>query len=67
MVEAVESILGTLKKEGIGVLLVEQNLYSALAVADRVCIFETGRLVWEGLPAELTAQQDLLERYLGIH
>ena len=67
MVEAVEAILGTLKKEGIGVLLVEQNLYSALAVANRVCIFETGRLVWEGLPAELTAQQDLLERYLGIH
>ena len=67
MVEAVEAILGTLKKEGLGVLLVEQNLYSALAVADRVCIFETGRLVWEGTPAELTAQQDLLERYLGIH
>jgi branched-chain amino acid transport system ATP-binding protein len=67
MVETVEGILGTLRKEGLGVLLVEQNLYSALAVADRVCLFETGRVVWQGTPAELTAQQGLLERYLGIH
>jgi branched-chain amino acid transport system ATP-binding protein len=67
MVEAVEGILGTLRGEGLGILLVEQNLYSALAVADRVCIFETGRVVWEGTPAELKAQQAVLERYLGIH
>jgi branched-chain amino acid transport system ATP-binding protein len=67
MVEAVEAILATLRQEGLGVLLVEQNLYSALAVADRVCLFETGRVVWEGTPAELSAQQSVLERYLGIH
>ena len=67
MVEAVEAILATLRSEGMGVLLVEQNLYSALSVADRVCLFETGRVVWEGTPAQLTARQDLLQRYLGIH
>ena len=67
MVEVVESILGTLRNEGLGALLVEQNLYSALAVADRVCLLETGRVVWEGTPAQLTAQQELLQRYLGIH
>lgn len=67
MVENVESILRALRQEGLGVLLVEQNLYSALAVADRVCLFETGRVVWEGTPAELNAQQGTLERYLGIH
>ena len=67
MVETVEGILGTLKREGLGVLLVEQNLYSALAVADRVCLFETGRVVWEGTPGELTAKQSLLELHLGIH
>jgi branched-chain amino acid transport system ATP-binding protein len=67
MVEAVETILATLRQEGLGVLLVEQNLYSALAVADRVCLFETGRVVWEGTPAELRSQQSVLERYLGIH
>ena len=67
MVELVESILASLRKEGLGVLLVEQNLYSALAVADRVYIFETGRVVWEGDPKQLTADQAILERYLGIH
>jgi branched-chain amino acid transport system ATP-binding protein len=67
MVETVERILATLRSEGLGVLLVEQNLYSALAVADRVCLFETGRVVWEGKPAQLMAEQGLLERYLGIH
>ena len=66
-VELVESILTSLRQDGLGILLVEQNLYSALAVADRVCIFETGRVVWEGTPKTLTAQQDLLQRYLGIH
>jgi branched-chain amino acid transport system ATP-binding protein len=67
MVEAVETILRTLREEGLGVLLVEQNLYSALAVADRVILLETGQVVWHGTPSELNAQQDLLERYLGVH
>ena len=66
-VELVESILTGLRHEGLGILLVEQNLYSALAVADRACIFETGRVAWEGTPATLLAQHDLLHRYLGIH
>lgn len=66
MVELVETVLSTLRQEGLGILLVEQNLYSALAVADRVCIFETGRVVWQGVPKELIAQQGLLHQYLGI-
>jgi branched-chain amino acid transport system ATP-binding protein len=66
-VELVENVLTDLRKHGIGILLVEQNLYSALAVADRVYIFETGRVVWQGAPAELLASQDILHRYLGIH
>ena len=66
-VENVENILGTLRKEGLGILLVEQNLYSAMAVADRVYILETGRVVWEGLPATLMADQNILNQYLGIH
>ena len=66
-VENVEHILGSLRAEGLGILLVEQNLYSALAVADRVYILETGRTVWEGTPAALTAEPDTLAQYLGIH
>ncbi len=66
-VELVEGVLQTLKKEGLGVLLVEQNLYSALAVADRVYILETGIVVWSGTPEKLLAQPETLDRYLGIH
>ncbi len=66
-VENVESILTTLRSEGLGILLVEQNLYSAMAVADRVYILETGCVVWQGLPATLLADQSVMHRYLGIH
>jgi branched-chain amino acid transport system ATP-binding protein len=65
-VEAVEAILTALRGEGMGILLVEQNLYSALAVADRVYIFETGKVVWEGDPKALMADQAILQRYLGV-
>jgi branched-chain amino acid transport system ATP-binding protein len=65
-VEAVEAILAALRGEGMGILLVEQNLYSALAVADRVYIFETGKVVWEGDPKALMADQAILQRYLGV-
>jgi branched-chain amino acid transport system ATP-binding protein len=66
-VDLVEDILSKLRSHGIGILLVEQNLYSALAVADRVYIFETGRVVWQGKPAELLDSDATLHRYLGIH
>lgn len=66
-VTLVEEILMASKKEGLRILLVEQNLYSALAVADRVVNFETGRVVWEGNPKTLMGDQETLNRYLGIH
>jgi branched-chain amino acid transport system ATP-binding protein len=37
-----------LRHDGLGILLVEQNFFSAMAVADRVYIVETGKVVWEG-------------------
>ncbi len=43
MVQHLEDIVLGLKREGLSILLVEQNLYSALAVADRVYILETGQ------------------------
>ena len=67
MVGYVENILKKLKASGLGILLVEQNLYSALAVADRVLIMETGALVWSGLPSELMNNEETLHKYLGVH
>lgn len=67
MVQHLENIVLDLKREGISILLVEQNLYSALAVADRVYILETGKVVHEGEAKVLEQQTELLFRHLGVH
>jgi len=66
MVQHLEEILLDLKREGLSILLVEQNLYSALAVAGRVYILETGRVVHQGDAATLAQQTDLLFQRLGV-
>jgi branched-chain amino acid transport system ATP-binding protein len=67
MVQHLEDIILQLKGQGLGILLVEQNLYSALAVADRVYVLETGRVVFESDAAAIAANPDVLTRFLGIH
>jgi branched-chain amino acid transport system ATP-binding protein len=67
IVQHLEEIILDLKREGLSILLVEQNLYSALAVADRVYILETGQIVHEGGAKELSGQTELLFRRLGVH
>ncbi len=66
MVQHLEEIVTDLKREGISILLVEQNLYSALAVADRIYILETGQVVHHGGAQALAQQTDLLFRHLGV-
>jgi len=66
MVQHLESIVLDLKREGLSILLVEQNLYSALAVADRVYVLETGRVGHQGDAATLARQTELLFQHLGV-
>lgn len=66
MVQHLESIIVDLKKEGLSILLVEQNLYSALAVADRVYVLETGQVVHHGTSEELNSQTEVLFQRLGV-
>ena len=67
MVRHLESIVVSLKAQNLGILLVEQNLYSALEVTDRIYILETGRVVHEGATSDLRKAPDVLLRYLGVH
>jgi branched-chain amino acid transport system ATP-binding protein len=53
------------RERGLTVLLVEQNARSALAVADRGYVLETGRIMLEGLSEELLANRDVQRAYLG--
>ena len=66
MVQHLEGIIARLKAAGLAILLVEQNLYSALAVADDVYILETGKIVYHGSPDDLQANRDTLYRFLGV-
>ncbi len=67
IVQHLEQIILDLKREGLSILLVEQNLYSALAVADRVYILETGQIVHQGGAKEFSEQSELLFRRLGVN
>ncbi len=56
-----------LKAEGLTIVLVEQNTERALAVADQVCVLESGRRVWHGPAAQARGNEELLGAYLGMH
>ena len=53
-------------EQGISVLLVEQNVYQALSLANRAYVLETGRVVREGTPDALLADEQVRASYLGI-
>jgi branched-chain amino acid transport system ATP-binding protein len=55
-----------LKSKGVASLIVEQNAGNALAVADRVYVMNQGRIVHEGLAADLLQDIGLREALLGL-
>jgi branched-chain amino acid transport system ATP-binding protein len=58
-------IIRTINREGITVLLVEQNVQQSLKLADRAYVLENGRVVLEGAGGELLDDQRVREAYLG--
>jgi len=52
--------------EGVSVMLVEQDVTTALELADRACVLEEGRIVAEGEPAALLARPEIQRAYLGV-
>ncbi|HEY6104414.1 MAG TPA: ABC transporter ATP-binding protein [Anaeromyxobacteraceae bacterium] len=58
--------LTRISRAGTTVLLVEQNARLALKVAHRAAILETGRIVMQGTPQELSENQDVRDVYLGV-
>lgn len=66
IVEAVKEAILAINRQGIAIVLVEQNLRVPLAVAHRQCILDNGRIVWSGTTAELLADRATVERYLGV-
>jgi branched-chain amino acid transport system ATP-binding protein len=60
------SMLRRLRDSGVTILVAEQNLSFAAQLADTAVILETGRLVWTGSMAALSADPELRLRFLGV-
>jgi branched-chain amino acid transport system ATP-binding protein len=58
--------LRALKAEGQTILVIDKNLPEMATLVDRHYIVDKGRVAWSGQPAELSAQPELAQRYLGI-
>ena len=58
-------IIQTINREGITILLVEQNVQQSLKLADRAYVLENGRVVLEGAGSDLLNDQRVREAYLG--
>ncbi|HYH58949.1 MAG TPA: ABC transporter ATP-binding protein [Thermoleophilaceae bacterium] len=66
IVAQVREIILEINRRGTAVLLVEQNAQMALQIAARGYVMETGKVVRDGTAAELLADDDIREFYLGI-
>ena len=66
IVREVEAIVREIQAGGMTILLVEQNLYSALSVADRCYIIDQGSVQFEGTPDEIRHNHEIRERYLHV-
>ncbi len=65
MVERIFEIIADLKRDGLTMLLVEQNVHHALDVADRAYVLESGRTTLDGPAAELRHDAQVEHSYLG--
>ena len=66
LVARIFDVVKSMKALGVTVLLVEQNAFGALSVADRGYVMETGRITMSGPANELIADERIRSAYLGI-
>jgi branched-chain amino acid transport system ATP-binding protein len=66
IVEQMADAILAMKREGLSVLLSEQNLHFARLISDRAYIIETGRIRFGGTMAELEAQPEIRDAYLAV-
>lgn len=66
LVQQILDVVKNLKSIGVTVLLVEQNAYAALKIADRGYVMETGKISMTASAEELIADPRIREAYLGI-
>src|SRR5258708_15470272 len=65
IVQEVFQVIATLRKEGMSILLVEQNVRAAVRIADVAYVLDDGRVVHEGPAAELAVDEERLRALAG--
>ena len=65
MVETVFRVIAEIRRQGVTVLMVEQNAALALRMADRAYVMESGRIALEGAARDLLDNADVRRAYLG--
>ena len=66
LVEQLFSLIMQINRDGLAVLLVEQNVVQSLELAHRAYILENGRIVLSGTPADIRDDPELKRAYLGL-
>jgi branched-chain amino acid transport system ATP-binding protein len=66
LVEQMFELIGRINKDGLSVVLVEQNVIQSLALADRAYVMENGEITVSGDASELLENDQLKKSYLGI-
>lgn len=66
LVEELFTLIGQLNRDGLAILLVEQNVGQSLDIAGRAYVMENGALRFSGTSTELLASDDLRRAYLGV-
>jgi branched-chain amino acid transport system ATP-binding protein len=66
IVEQMANTIVELKKEGLSILLSEQNIHFARLVSDRVYVLEKGQIRWQGSMTQLDTNLDVQRAYLTV-
>ena len=66
LIEQIRDIIVDINAGGVSVLLIEQNAMMALSIADYGYVMESGKVVMDGEPRKLLADEDVQEFYLGL-
>ena len=66
IVDQLLDVLSDIRRSGVTVLIVEQDVFAAFSIADRAYVMETGHIVREGPVKELESDPELRRAYLGM-
>jgi len=64
-IQDLQSVVGRLKAQGLGVLITDHNVIDTLRIVDRAYIIDRGRILEEGPPERVVASSEVRRRYLG--